>query len=693
MPKYDQDIFGAPADSKRTDFDSDVFSVPVQPQEMPLPKTKGTGSSLVDAGNAVGTGFWKNGILGLAGLPVDTAANVIDLTKAGLGTVVGAVTGKVPDALTIGDRSDVVGSQAWLIKKARDTEMGRVMTQAANPDYEGGYLQAAGGGAAGVIAPNNVRQAINQGIIGVTSSLGAKGATEATGNTSWGVVGGLTPGAIQAGGARVGKAAIIGANPFSDKSMKAGEQRVAQRLTDLRNAGVEQPTLGLATGNRVIGGIENIVANSPGGVGVMDRARQKAVDGMQARTLEAADAAATNRGTTAAGAGIQRGLNDSFKTNLRQRTGSLYDVLDQQIDPTSPTLVSNTLNTLESLTQPIKGAPTVSQRFVNSDIRNLRDAFRADTAGAPGTVMVFSQPTVGAGGLMNPPVQQPPKLVQVPSSPPTNTLPWEAVKKTRTQVGEQLGDGILATGVPDRQWRALYGSLSEDMGNAARSAGPAAERAFDRASGYNAAGMNRLERVAPFASASSPEQAFNMLTAAATERGSLSTLQAVKKSLPQDARGQVAGTVIERLGKATNGVQNADGTAWSPETFLTNWNRMSPKARQELFSGFKNAEEARTAVEAVAKATDMMRQNSSLWSNPSGTAANLGVRATVAGGALGGLLNPLVPVAVGGYIGANRVASGLLTNPDVVKAMSKRNYTSPQLLGAQEIGLLSGLFQ
>lgn len=688
MAGFDPDVFGAPTSAPKG-FDTDVFGSPVPAPKMDLAKPKGSGSAIVDAGNAVGTGFFRNGVLGLAGLPVDTVANVIDLGKAALGSGYQAITGNAaPRALDPSDRKNVVGSHAWLLDKARETAPGQVLTQAVNPDYEGGYLQAAGGASMGVMRPNNWRQAINQGVTAVSGALAGKGAAEATGDAAWGVVGGLTPSAIQQGGARVGKAVIIGANPFSDKSMSAAERRVAERVTALRNAGVESPTMGLATGNRMIGGVENILQNSPGSIGVMERARQKAVDGLQANTLRAADIASTNRGTTATGEAIKQGLGEKFKGDVRTKTGNLYDVLDQHVAPQTPTLVTNTLGKLDDLTATIPGAPNVSSRFVNGTIRGLRDDFRKDTAGAPQSVMVFPQPPRAGGGVMNAPQPQPPLQVVIPQQPPTNQLPWEAVKKTRTLVGEQLGDGILATGVPDRQWRSLYGSLSEDMGNAARNTSPAAEAAFNRASNYNRAAMGRMERVAPFANAQTPERSFNMLADAANERGSLSTLQAVKKSLPQDTRGQVAGTIIERLGKATNGAQNADGTAWSPETFLTNWNKMTPKAREELFSGFKNAAEVKASVDSVAKATEMMRTNSKLWANPSGTAANLAARGTVGLGLAGGLLSPWVPAGVAAYMGGNRLAAGLLTDAEVVNSMAKRNYVSPQLLGAQGAGLL-----
>lgn len=65
----------------------------------------GSGSDLIDGANVVGTGYFK-GMTALAGLPVDTIANIMDLGNAAIGAPYTAITGKpAPDMLQIGDRS------------------------------------------------------------------------------------------------------------------------------------------------------------------------------------------------------------------------------------------------------------------------------------------------------------------------------------------------------------------------------------------------------------------------------------------------------------------------------------------------------------------------------------------------------------------------------------------------------------
>lgn len=615
--------------------------------------TQANRSPVVDTANAVGTGYFR-GLTRLAGLPVDTVANVIDLGKAALGSGYIAATGNAPPSwLEVGDRSKVMGSGDNLVNALSKTQAGNLLINPANPDYEGGAAQAIGGGLTAVMAPSTSAQAANQAALGASSAVAGKLTYELTGDPTAAITASLLPaGAQQAAGA-AGRRAIRGG--------ETGRREMEQRIQDLRNAGIEQPTLGLASGNRTIGEVENILQSTPGAVGTMTGARDAAISGLR-RTLEdAAGKASNNRGSMEAGSAIQRGIG-AFKDTTKDQQARLYSELGEYIEPQYPTNIGTTKARLAEMNAPIKGAPELSKQFQNSRIMAIEDAIAKDTAGAPQSVQVYTR-RGASGGLMNAPVDQTIEVV-IPEGPPRNTLPFDAVKKTRTLVGNEIADNMLTSTVPQSKWRNLYGALSEDIGNTAREVGPGAERAYSRANDYTRASMNRLERIAPLAQTPAPEQAFTAIERAAREN--VSTLQAVKKALPQDARGSIAGTIIERLGRASNANQNEAGTAWSPETFLTNWNRMTPKAREELFSGFPNAPQVKASVDAVAKATAMMRDNSKMWANPSGTAANLTARIALAGtlgsgGAYAaGLLNPAIPAGMaGGMVGARALAAAL----------------------------------
>lgn len=589
-------------------------------------------NALIDSGNAVGTGFHR-GLARLAGLPVDTVANVIDLGKAAIGAPYIAATGKAPPKwLEPTDRSKVVGSGDYLLSKLRGTEAGRFMVDPSNPEYEGGYLQTMGGGMSGAVGgPASAGQVATRSVLGALSTSAGKAAFDATGSVPLAIAASMLPTGAAQGAEFALKHGVRGG--------EAGRRDMEQRVADLKAAGIEHPTLGLASGNRTIGGVENLLQSTPGAIGVMGKAREQAIAALQAKAEQAAAMASPNRGARQAGQQVQEGI-EAFRDRFRARQGELYSALDQQIPAQTPTQVPATTAALSRLTAPIPGAPALSGVMQNPRLQRLAEALQSDAAGG--------------------------------------TLPYGAVKSTRSMVGEELSGNPLVSDVPRGQWKQVYGGLSQDLRGAAAQAGPDAQRAFSRANDYTRAGMERLDTLRSFANKNTPEQAFTAL--ANTSKENVSLLQSVKKSLPQQARGSVAGTIIDRLGRATPGQQNDMSDAFSPERFLTNWSRMSPEARRELFSGFKNSDQVRADVEAVARAASMMRDNSRLWSNPSGTAAALTARGALAGGGLGYLFDPMVPLAVGGSMGLARGAGGLLTS-DRVRNLAMRPDAAPSLLG------------
>lgn len=115
----------------------------------------------------------------------------------------------------------------------------------------------------------------------------------------------------------------------------------------------------------------------------------------------------------------------------------------------------------------------------------------------------------------------------------------------------------------------------------------------------------------------------------AEKGGNFAKLQATWKALPTGAKRNFAATKFDEMGKATNGQQNADKTAWSFNTFLTNYSSLNADARKLVFGGQEDK------IRDIATYAERLRQVDKSR-NFSNTARNTiaGAFMTVLGGAL-----------------------------------------------------------
>lgn len=639
-----------------------------EPQKEPVGATAARGVGAVSSGV-------NRGVLRLLGLPADTVANVIDLLKAGAGTIYGETTGKsVPDALSPLDRSSLPLTGDWLEKQLAKVGGGDIIFSGAN-DFP--KLHAVGMGVGSSLMPVKA----GPGALSVPSTVSIPRTVAS--NAGWG-------GAASATGAAVGEqfndpAAVIAASMLVPvarngsswavrKTLGGDPSQTQDRIKAFQDAGVDNPSVGLATGNKFAAGIENLLANTPGSMGVMSKARERIVNGLLGKVNETRDLASSTYSPTATGNAIQRDGN-LFDEAMIAGRARLYGDLERVVPNQTPTPVSNTATTLSALNADIPGAPNLSRQFKNARILSIEDALQGDLAAA-GTPTQPARPPqlsiiIGPDGR---PILISPGTAAVPGRPAT-TMPWEAVSKTRTLTGQEISDTNMASTVPRSKWNPLYGALSRDMESGVQQVGPDAVQAFNRANRFTRAGAERADLIEPIVKATTPEQAWTSVDGLA--KGGLTMYQALKKSVTPETRGSIAATKIDRLGRANPGAQNDEGNVWSPETFLTRYNQMDARTRKEFFSGFPNAPQVQKDMDAIAKAASMLRDSSKVWANPSGTGQNLAARGAMAtiGGSI--LLAPFVSgawVAGAGtaatMVGAN-LAARALTNPKFVNWLAK----------------------
>lgn len=458
---------------------------------------------------------------------------------------------------------------------------------------------------------------------GVTRESGGGAGAQAVA----GLLGGLAPSAALTG-AQSGVRGLM-------RGGEAGRQQLEQAIDDFAVLGAT-PSVGQGTGRWSMQGAESLLSGGPTSGGVMRRFAEAQNEQIGSGLADVSNQLARNISGERAGRAIERGVQ-TFSKNTNAMRKALYWQADQHIPSDTPIGVSNTQRALADLTTPIAGAEATTGAQISPKIQQMAENLAQDVAAAQ---------QAGLAGI-----------------------PYEAVKRIRTQIGEELSDFSLSTDRPTAQLKRLYGSLSQDLEAAAQAQGPSAVAAVRRANNYFKASADRLETLERVVDKNGgPEKVFQ--AAMSGTKDGATTLRAVMRSLPEDGQKAVSAAVIKRMGLASPGAQNAAGDAFSPNTFLTNWGSLSPEARRTLFgrygAGFSED------MDKIARVAERIKEGSEVFRNPSGTAnrgAAFAYPATIGGLLITGQVGPAA-VAVGGGAGANVLARAM-TNPRFVKWLAR----------------------
>ncbi len=165
-------------------------------------------------------------------------------------------------------------------------------------------------------------------------------------------------------------------------------------------------------------------------------------------------------------------------------------------------------------------------------------------------------------------------------------------------------------------------------------------------------------------------------------------LQRVVSALPKTNRRDLAAAVVKRMGRATAGNQNDAGDAFSTNTFLTNWNKLSPEARSTLFGRIGEAGLTDELMN-LAKVSSNIRDGSRYLANPSGTAPAAARQALLGASALAAATGqwPALGLMAAGAGGTNAIARWL-TGPRTVERLAK----TTQIDAPAIVGGLQALF-
>ncbi|ALN79511.1 hypothetical protein [Lysobacter antibioticus] len=513
-------------------------------------------------------------------------------------------------------------------------DIGRALTGTALTMGAGTLLQGGRAAAANPTAVNRLGDLLtaqpNWQVASTITGAGAAGATREAGGGAGaqalaGLAGGMGPQMLAGAGAATLRAAVRG---------RDGSQ-MARTIGDFNALGAN-PSAGQASGNRMVQGVENLLAGAPTSTGVMTRFAERQADDIGEGLQTAAERLSPRASAERAGRAVEKGT-ETFANNTKAMKKALYWQADQFIPGATPMPLTRTQRALQELTTPVTGAEATTGSLIKPRMQQMADDVKADIAAAQ-----------AAGGT---------------------GIPYEAVKKIRSEIGEQLSDFSLSVDRPTAELKRLYAALSQDLEEAARAAGPQAERAARRANNYTRAVADRLEQVQRVIDKNGgPEQVFNSAMSGTRDGGT--TLRAVMQSLPKEGQQALTAAVIKRMGLATPGAQDAAGDVFSSGTFMTNWSKLSPEAKRSLFDRYRKGFSEN--MDRIARVASNIKEGTKVYANPAGT-ANRGVAFAYATALAASLLDPTF-VSTGGLLAGGlsaNLGARLLTNPTAVEWLAK----------------------
>ena len=436
------------------------------------------------------------------------------------------------------------------------------------------------------------------------------------------------------------KGSLVG---FGKAAVKSRE-----RLKAFIDAGVS-PTLGQVSQKRGIQTVEMVLGNFPGSSGRIASHALKAQDDLGKiafnsasklinKTLPASEVEVGKAITQ----GIKNGVNasDGFIGRFQSRVGQLFEEASELVPKNTLVSLESTLTKLKDLVSPIKGAEATSLILKNQFLDDIFKGLQTDLKKNGGK------------------------------------LSWEAVKALRSKIGNKLSSFDLIPDVDKAQLKLIYGALSEDLKLTAKGISKQAYNKILRADKYYSKGLKRIEDyLQPITKVGDPDRIVSVLLNSAKEGAS--RINAIKKSLNPNQYKIFLSSVIDRLGRiqpaqAIGGDILEGSGKFSSETFLTNWSRLSDKAKEALFTGKGWSKEMIKDFDNIVKISSIIRQSGKTFKNPSGTADRVvGQGIVLGGGATAFTGNPAFIGGVLTFIGGANISSRLFTNPSFIKWLAQ----------------------
>lgn len=403
--------------------------------------------------------------------------------------------------------------------------------------------------------------------------------------------------------AEVAGALIGGATPFTGSVLRVNPNKVAT----FEKANI-RPTLADVSDANTVKSFQNIVKEVPGSAGVVEKAVGNTFDDAE-RALNRVGLGVAKTDQQA-GQIVKEGL-EGYINKGKKVIGNLYDDLDKYVKPTEEVAadkIDDVINTLRSEAN----TPGLLEGLEGSQAGKIMARLQGD-------IVTFN-----------------------------GQLPYSAIKKYRTEIGNHLKDVHLLKSEDEAVFSRLYGGLSETMRDTAAQKGSAALRSFERANNVNAAFMTKAKKqIEPLLRRDDVQELFNSVL---RNQKIGNKAQSVMNTLNKGDKQIIRGSMIKEFGTNNAG----DFSATKAATAIKG---LEPEAREALKSGltpeqgvnFDKALDALMLVKETAKQT-----------NPSRT-----LYGGISGASLVGLAAK--PVETGIILSGSHISARLMTNQKFIK--------------------------
>jgi hypothetical protein len=277
-------------------------------------------------------------------------------------------------------------------------------------------------------------------------------------------------------------------------------------------------------------------------------------------------------------------------TGFQAKGEALYDAFDKTMDLSKPAELPNTLEALKGPIGRFPSNPELGAKITNPRLQSFYETLKP---GERQNAAVLSSILDSSG---NPVIMKAAERVKT-----GGTLTFPELKELRTWIGRQLGDPSLISDIPRADLQQVYGAISRDLAAAAKSKGPEALKAFNRANEFYRAGLARIDKLEGLLKGP-PEQAFARINTAASEGSGANAglLDTLRKSMAPAEWNNVGAATIRRMGEATPDAKDILAGEFSIARFTANSNKLSDRAKDGLF-GSNVAGSPRAGLETLAR--------------------------------------------------------------------------------------------